>query len=163
MKASKCLILGILVFFLLGVVFSQQVLAQMEKCKDRKVLEKLNITKDEKNKIENIRLNAEKENIRTGAEVKIKMLELRNLLEEPNTNEKDIDKLVDEIGVLKSKMMKNKVQSVLEIKKVLGPEKSEELRKIIGDGMGDGMGEPRMLLKQKMKDKCGGPEYKKKP
>lgn len=159
MKQQKSIILGILVFFFLGMVFSPDALAQREKRKAMKVLEKLNITKDEKDKIEDIRLNAEKENIRTGADVKIKMLELRNLLEKPNTNEKEVDKLVDEIGVLKSKMMKNKVQSVLEIKKVLGPEKSEELRKIIGDGMG----EPRMLLKQKMKDKHEGPGFKKKP
>lgn len=159
MKPQKSIILGILVFFFLGMVFSQDVLAQKEKHKAKKAFEKLNITAEQKEKIEDIRLNAEKENIRTGAELKIKMLELRNLLEEPNTNEKDVDKLVDEIGVLKSKLMKNKIKSVLEIKKVLGPEKSEELRKIIGDGMG----EPRMLLKQKMKDKHEGPGFKKKP
>lgn len=92
------------------------------------VVEKLGLSKEQKQRLEKLQMEMEKENIKVQAELRIKRLELKSLLDEENPNRKEIDKKVQEIGGLHTQLLKNKVYSILELKKVLTPEQEEKLK-----------------------------------
>jgi Spy/CpxP family protein refolding chaperone len=123
----------LLIIFLLGFsilnsfIFSQE-LKIPHNLPPEEVLKDLNLTKEQKEKIETIRRKIEKENIALRAELKIKKIELKEMLDDSTIKEKEIFKKIEEIGEIEKKILKNRISGILELRKVLTPEQIEKLK-----------------------------------
>jgi Spy/CpxP family protein refolding chaperone len=92
---KKIFIAVLLAILILNVnIYSQP----MEKKQIIKVMEKLNLTDEQKKDIENIHFNAEKQSIAQNAKVETLHLELRQLLKADSPDKSAIEKKMREIA-----------------------------------------------------------------
>jgi len=78
-----------------------------------------NLTEDQKTQIEAIRGEFKTENQTTMRELKSKQQELRQLTSADSVNIEAVDSLIDEIGTLKTSIMKSKTNMDLEVRNLL--------------------------------------------
>ncbi|HQF42320.1 MAG TPA: Spy/CpxP family protein refolding chaperone [Ignavibacteriaceae bacterium] len=98
-----------LITVLVIVGFNQDLLAQRGQYQGRQYqresnLEKLNLTADQKSKIESLRLANQEEMIKLRAELNLKELEMKKLKNTENFSRKDVLSLTKEINDIKNKM-----------------------------------------------------------
>ncbi|MDZ7263889.1 MAG: Spy/CpxP family protein refolding chaperone [candidate division KSB1 bacterium] len=86
----------------------------------------LNLTDDQKTKLEDLRLAHQKEMLPLRTELQSKMASLRLLQTEEKPDLKKIDQLIDDTQVIRSKMQKARVRHHLEIRKLLTPEQQKK-------------------------------------
>lgn len=84
--------------------------------------EKLNLSEEQKAKIEKIRLKHQKKNLQLKNKLNEKRARFQTLKSEDNFNQKDIDKVIDEMAEMKAKMMKSQVAHHREIRSLLTEE-----------------------------------------
>lgn len=97
------------------------------------ICEKLNLNEEQKKKLDEVRLKTQKENIKLRADLQVKRLELKELIESEKTNQDEIDKKIQEIEKIRTQLLKNKVNTMLEVKKILTPEQREKLKTLRPD------------------------------
>lgn len=127
------------------------------------LIKKLGLTDEQQDKVQSIRMNAEKEKIKIEAELRIKQIDMQEQMEKKSVNEKEISKLIDAISDLQKKMLENRIKTMLALKKILTPEQQEKLKKFMeqrmekfGQNGPDGPGMNKMNKKmQKFKQKPG--------
>jgi Spy/CpxP family protein refolding chaperone len=78
-----------------------------------------NLTEEQKTQIEAIRDEFKTENHTTMSELREKQQELRQLKSADSVNIEAVDSLIDEIGVLKTSIMKSKTNMDLEVRNLL--------------------------------------------
>ena len=78
------------------------------------------------------------------------MIDLSNLLDQTNPNKAAISQKVDEIGAIQKTMMQYRVDTMLELKKVLTPEQYEKFRGEIKEHMEHRMGGGSHEMKEMM-------------
>lgn len=98
-----------LITLLVIVGLNQDLLAQRGQYQGRQYqresnLEKLNLTADQKSKIESLRLANQEEMIKLRAELNLKELEMKKLKNTENFSRKDVLSLTKEINDIKNKM-----------------------------------------------------------
>lgn len=119
--------------------------------------DKLDLTAEQKDKIKKIHFEAKKEAIKLKAEIELAQLELKYMMMADVPSEKEILKAVDNLGQLKTKMKKAKIQKRFEVRQLLTEEqlgKWKEMKKGhcgMGGGMDCGkMGDKRKIIKRVM-------------
>lgn len=90
--------------------------------------EKLKLTPEQKEEIRNLQLNFEKEKIRLKADLKVARLELKELLREDKPVKNEVYRKIEQMGDLRVKLQKNRVDKRLAIKEILTPEQLEKLQ-----------------------------------
>lgn len=90
--------------------------------------EKLNLAPEQEKEIRDLQLNFEKEKIRLKADLKIVRLELKDLLIEDRPVKREVYRKIEQMGDLRVKLQKNRVDKRLAIKEILTPEQFEKLQ-----------------------------------
>jgi len=96
----------------------------------------LELTKDQRAKIADLRLQFAKETLPIRNELGVKSLELKGLMNADEPNQKAIEAKIDEIAKLKATLQKKRVAHRLAVLKVLTPEQREKLRAMGGPWFG---------------------------
>ena len=98
-----------------------------------KYIDKLSLTKKQRDKLADLRIEYEKKKIKFQSEIKIEYLDLEDLYEDVEKNLNKIEEKFNKIASLrvKTKMVRLKFQ--IERKKVLTKKQIEKLKELIGD------------------------------
>jgi Spy/CpxP family protein refolding chaperone len=97
--------------------------------------EELKLTDDQKEGVQEIHYNFNKNAIGLKAELKTSRLELRHLLMQDDPDQQQISKLVDRIADAQKKLLKNQVDKKLALKEILTPEQFEKFMMMRGKRM----------------------------
>jgi Spy/CpxP family protein refolding chaperone len=100
----------------------------------------LAITAKQREKLESIRDKQQRDDIRTGADLQIARLDLRNLMEADNADRGAINSQIDKIAQMEASMRKSRVGAMLDGRAVLTAEqrtKLEQLRHTPRDERGE--------------------------
>jgi Spy/CpxP family protein refolding chaperone len=126
MSLKKLTMLSIVIlaflFLTTGLVFSQ--MAEREKPSKPG----LGLTPEQKEKIRSIAFEGKKEQIRLQSDLKIANLELRELLTQEKLDKVKINKKLDEIGALRTKLQKARVERMMAFRDVLTKEQIQSFR-----------------------------------
>ncbi len=113
-------------FFLMSMVVAVELpLGEMKpggKMDRPDLLEHLSLNPEQMKGLEKIRLKQERERIRLEADVKLKMLDLREELFKENFDESRVKKVAKEMGELKGKSEELRIGKMIELRKMLTPE-----------------------------------------
>lgn len=107
---------------------------------NQEIADEIGLTSEQQEKLRKLFLDSKKEDIRTKADLQILKLELGDLLEQDNPNVKQVDKKIDEMTKLQSKMMKSKIHALLEGKKILTDEQIEKIKTLLRERMSERRG-----------------------
>jgi Spy/CpxP family protein refolding chaperone len=123
-KKLTLFLVSFLALFLLcsGSVFSQG----MEK--EKPVKPGINLSAEQKQKIRSLALEGEKAGIRLNSDLKIAQLELRELMQQDELDKAKINRKIEEIGALKTKLQKAKFEKRMALREVLTKEQLQSLR-----------------------------------
>jgi len=91
---------------------------------------KLNLTDEQKTKLESLREEWVKEKIKISGDLRIAKMELRNLLAKKDTPEANILAKVDEITNLQNKMIKSRVSFQVKSRNIFTEEQWEKVKKL---------------------------------
>jgi Spy/CpxP family protein refolding chaperone len=90
-----------------------------------------NLTDDQKQKIDQLNLSFDKNTLQTRNDIREKEAHLHTLMTQDNTDAGQIDKLIDDIGGLRTKIRKERVSTDLKIRNLLTDD-----QKVIFDSRG---------------------------
>lgn len=96
-----------------------------------RVKESLGLTDDQTTRLRQIVVDAEKSSIKTGADMAVRGVELRELLRADHPDRQAVMKEADGISALRAQMMKQHLDSLLAAKSVLTPEQQQKIRSFI--------------------------------
>ncbi len=119
----------------------------------------LNLTPEQKTKLEELRQARQEEMRGTFEQMRKLRLELRDLMKDPEANEKKIESLIDELSRLRANQMKSGFEHRLAMRKILTPEQLAKW-KDVGPRMGRMM--PGPLMRRGFRRGLGhsfGPEF----
>lgn len=124
-KKALALLVGILaVIFTSSLAFSQGGPTKPTK-KGKK--QGLKLSTEQQEQIKKIRHTFQKKVIQQRAEIQLKELDLRELVESQSPNEKEIEKNIDELHRLQAELQKLEIRQMLAVKKILTPEQQKAL------------------------------------
>lgn len=95
------------------------------------ILEELSLSKEQKEKIKNIHFNNEKMAEEIKSKIKIKEIELREILLEEKPDIKKIENKIKEIGDLNTELRILKIRNFFQIKEILTKEQWEKFKQIV--------------------------------
>lgn len=101
----------------------------------KEIAEELGLSGEQKEKIQQIRLEARKQAIAHRAKVQLAHIELQELLQADNPDQNKINAKISEVSKLHETGMRNRIATQLDVQKVLTPEqrkKAQELRPFRG-------------------------------
>jgi Spy/CpxP family protein refolding chaperone len=143
MRRSLILTLtAVLILGLTALAFAQR--AKKPKAEAPKAKAELKLSDEQKEKMQAIRRQAAKEQIRLSADRKLAHLELQELLEAETPNQAAIDRQVQRLAELNAQMTKSKLQSRIAAGSVLTKEQKAGMRKMMANRM-------KMRMHQRMK------------
>ena len=99
---------------------------------------RLGLTDDQVSRLRQVVVDSEKATIKTRAEMKIRGIELRELLRADKPDQAAVMKKVDEISALRGEMMKQHVSALLSAKTILTPEQQKKIRSFMERRHGEG-------------------------
>jgi len=145
-KKLTLFLISFLALFLLcsGSVFSQTMQ------KERPFKPGINLSAEQKEKIRSLTLEGRKDEIRLKSDLRIAQLELRELMQNDKLDKSSINRKVEEIGDLRTKLQKVKVERKMELREILTKEQLQSLRERRMHRMMD-----KRLMERKMKGKEG--------
>ncbi len=88
----------------------------------------LGLSDQQAGKLRQIIVDTQKASIKTGADLGVRSVELRELLRADQPDRQAVMKKLDEIAALRSEMMKQRVNALLDAKNVLTPEQQKKVR-----------------------------------
>jgi Spy/CpxP family protein refolding chaperone len=112
--------------------------------------EVLGLSEEQIKTLEPLESNYRKTSIKNRADLKITMIDLSALLDQNTPDKSAISHKVDEIGAIQKNMMQYRVDTMLELKKVLTPAQYEKFRVEIKEHMEHGMGGDRHKMEEMM-------------
>ncbi|KPL02839.1 MAG: hypothetical protein AMJ90_04630 [candidate division Zixibacteria bacterium SM23_73_2] len=125
MRKPKLLKVVPLVFLMVLLVFS---FSYSQKQKSPFKADKLELTYQQKEKMRDLRTDSQKERIKLKADLKIARLELKDLMREEKPVRREIYRKIEEMGDLKVKLQKSRVDQRLAMKEILTPEQLDKLQ-----------------------------------
>lgn len=93
-------------------------------------MRELNFTPEQRNRLEQLRLQQEKAQIQNRAAVETSHLDLRQLLRAEKPDRAAIEKKITEIGNLQAQQMKARTMAELDLRDLLTPEQREKLKQL---------------------------------
>ncbi|MFH1415611.1 MAG: Spy/CpxP family protein refolding chaperone [Elusimicrobiota bacterium] len=115
--------------------------------------EELQLTKEQKEVIEEQRYQDRREGVRIESELRLKMLDLQHELKKTKMDDKKIDRLIDETGDLHKEKMKFQVDGIRNLRKILTDEQWEKFSEMKDKRHRKYNKETGDKLKKRMKDK----------
>ncbi len=94
----------------------------MDPFQNPKVVQALGLTPEQQQSLEALRFQQQKEMINFRRDMALKRLDLEQEMDKAAPDRQVVDRLLDEQGALRSKMMKARVNHLLDVRKVLTPE-----------------------------------------
>ncbi len=94
------------------------------------IQKQLNITDEQRKKLEDIGFNGEKSTIQDRANLEVRRLELRRLMQADNPDRAAIEKKLQEVGQAQTALERARVNSMLDVRAVLTKEQQDKLREI---------------------------------
>jgi Spy/CpxP family protein refolding chaperone len=95
------------------------------------------LTEDQQKKVQALDLETEKALLPMKAQIEVKAAELKGLALAENPDKGAIDKKIEEIGALRTQIMKKKIQNKLAVRALLTPDQRVEFdRKVLRGGRG---------------------------
>jgi Spy/CpxP family protein refolding chaperone len=91
----------------------------------------LGLTDDQTTRLRQIVVDTEKSTIQTRADLKVRGIELRELMRADAPDQQAVMKKVDEISALRAQMMKEEMGALLNAKTVLTPEQQKKVRSFL--------------------------------
>ena len=123
------------VFLLLMTVLSVQIYGQPREEKYlKKVIEKLNLSDQQKKDVEKIHFDMEKQTIAQRAKVATARVELQQLLKGETPEKSTIEKKISETADLGAQLHMIKINSWFAVNKLLNPEQQKEWKKVLEKG-----------------------------
>jgi Spy/CpxP family protein refolding chaperone len=116
------------------------------------------ITDDQIKAIKEILYKHHREAIRLHADIRIAELDLRYALDQEKPNREKIMKMVEDLGALRTKLEKAKIDMHLKLKEIIKPEQEKKLRKF----MRSKFESRRETFREKVKARKAGKERAKK-
>lgn len=110
-----------------------------------RVKARLGLTDDQANRLHQIAVDSEKATVKTRADMKIRRIELRELLRADKPDQAAVMKKVDEISALRGQMMKEHISALLSAKSVLTPEQQKKIRSFMQHWRGERVGHNRFF------------------
>ncbi len=92
--------------------------------------EALDLNDGQKSQMRQIMLDTRKRNIETEARLKVARLELHELMQEDDPDQKKIDAKITEVSKLRETMMRAHVESRLAVQKLLTPEQRKRMQEL---------------------------------
>lgn len=99
----------------------------------------LGLTDDQTARLRQILVEIQKANVKTGAEIGVRRIELRELLRADQPDREVVMKKVQELSELRAQMMRRHVESLLAAKAVLTPEQQKKFRALVARRFGERM------------------------
>ncbi len=93
-----------------------------------KIVDKLELTKEQKKSLREQKHASKRKRIEASNELKLKMHDLKYELEQDKINDSTVNKLIDEISAVQKSMLKNKVSSLKEMRKIFTDEQWEKVK-----------------------------------
>ncbi len=90
--------------------------------------DRLNLTPEQKTKLEEFRKARQEENEAFFEQMRKMRTDLREMMKDPQANEKKIDGLIDEMSKLRADRMKRSLRNSQEMKKIFTPEQLEKMK-----------------------------------
>ncbi|MGI9534906.1 MAG: Spy/CpxP family protein refolding chaperone [Thermodesulfobacteriota bacterium] len=116
--------------FLTNIVIAKDLKNKRLWWRNQQVVEELNLTPEQVNKIDKI-FHSNKGEIKAfHGELNKKEKQLKKLIQDPDSTRSEVLELTDEINEIKSDGQKLKVQMLWEIREVLNPEQRNKLRQL---------------------------------
>ena len=119
----------------------------------------LGLSEDQEVQLRPLEMGYRKAMIQNGADLRIAMMDMGSLLDAKNPDKAAIDGKVDEIGALQKKMMRFRVDVLLQVKGILNPEQYAKFRSKLRERM-EGMSHHSGGMKEGME---GHSSYSGKP
>lgn len=101
---------------------------------NEKILEKLNLTEDQSEKINDLRMKTQKEMIKLGASLSEKMIDLKNEMTKEKLDEGKINSMMSDISKIQTSLWTARMQAYLDGAKILTPEQRKKIRSYLSDG-----------------------------
>jgi Spy/CpxP family protein refolding chaperone len=125
--SSKKLTLIAVVMLALLVLSTGLAFSQMAK-KEKPTKPGLGLTPEQKEKIRSMVFEGRKEQIRLQSDLKIGNLQLREMMTQDRPDKFKIDKMIDDIGAIRTRMQKARVERMLSLRDILTKEQIQSLR-----------------------------------
>jgi Spy/CpxP family protein refolding chaperone len=117
-----------------------------------RVRQMLGLTDEQVGRLHKIGIEAEKASVQTRADMELRHIELRELMQADNPDHDAIMQKLDEVNALRGKMEKQHVETMLSARSVLTPEQLKKVKAFM-ENRGFGGGEER----GRMMERRGGP------
>ncbi|MFH0931087.1 MAG: Spy/CpxP family protein refolding chaperone [Candidatus Zixiibacteriota bacterium] len=127
MKTKEKLMLVMITVVVFLLLFAGSVFSQPPET-DKPFKPGLGLSPEQKEKIRSTALEGRKDEIRLSSDLKIAHLELRELMQQDNLDKAKINKKLDEIGALRTKLQKAKFERKMALREVLTKEQLQTLR-----------------------------------
>jgi Spy/CpxP family protein refolding chaperone len=113
----------------------------------------LGLTDEQVGRLHKIGVEAEKASVQTRADMELRRIELRELMQAENPDHDAIMQKLDEVNALRGKMQKQNVETLFSARSVLTPEQQKKVKTFMENrGAGGGPERGRMM------ERRGGPE-----
>lgn len=99
--------------------------------KDKELLKKAGISEEQANKLRDMHFQSQRDRIKLGTDMKLKQLEIAELMDTDKPDEGKILAKAKEISALREKMYLQGLQQGLNMKKLITPEQEQKLREIM--------------------------------
>jgi Spy/CpxP family protein refolding chaperone len=93
-----------------------------------RLMERLNLSKEQKSQIEKLRADFQKQQIAQRAKVQTAAVELRQLLRAEDPDKAAIEKKINELAQLRAQLQTARVNHLLNVRKILTPEQQKMIR-----------------------------------
>jgi Spy/CpxP family protein refolding chaperone len=106
---------------------------------------KLDLSEAQREKLADLRERTMKQNIQTGADLRIAQMDLHKLMRAETPDARAIEAQIDKVSGLRAAIQKARAAALLDARSVLTPEQQKKLRQMRGSmrpGMGRGPGGP---------------------
>ena len=122
---------------------------------DRAMLERLKLTDEQRNQVEKLRTEYQKQQISQRSKLQTSQLDLRQLMRSDNPDKAAIEKKINEASQLGAQARIARFNQMLSMKKILTPEQQKMLREGMKMRMQGGMAGPRKRMGGQMRPPQG--------
>ncbi|MGH2569310.1 MAG: Spy/CpxP family protein refolding chaperone [Bacteroidota bacterium] len=107
------------------------------------MMDRLNLSDDQRNQIEKLRTDFQKQQIPQRGKVETAQIELRELLRAENPDKAAIEKKINELAQLRAQLSVARVNQMFAVRNVLTPEQQKMIRDGMRERFREGFGGPR--------------------
>lgn len=149
---KKILIVSVSIVFLF--LFISSSFAEFPRLwKNKELIKNIGISKEQVGKIKDLSITTEKKLIKVRADIELKEIDLREVLDEDKPNEGKAEGLIKGIMKLKTDARILKTKQMIDMKKILTPEQLEKLQQFKREHQMRG----KQIRRKQMREKFGPP------